>query len=157
MANISWTSSSINSFFNTSLGNPTSAFGSLYSSLGDASLIKRGTYHKLMDSYYSSVKNSDSKADTSSKTDTSKDSTSTDKTTTKKTHANKYTYDSTSKSSTKITNKVLDDLLDKTEKKSQITNSVLNDLLKKDDTSTTYDRSAKKNTAADATAIDQTV
>ena len=105
MANISWTSSSINSFFNTSLGNPTSAFGSLYSSLGDASLIKRGTYHKLMDSYYSSVKNSDSKADTS------KDSTSTDKTTTKKTHANKYTYDS----------------------------------------------SAKKNTAADATAIDQTV
>ena len=55
------------------------------------------------------------------------------------------------------TNKVLDDLLDKTEKKSQITNSVLNDLLKKDDTSTTYDSSAKKNTAADATAIDQTV
>ena len=106
MANISWTSSSINSFFNTSLGNPTSAFGSLYSSL-----IKRGTYHKLMDSYYSSVKNSDSKADTSSKTDTSKADTSTDKTTTKKTHANKYTYDS----------------------------------------------SAKKNTAADATAIDQTV
>ena len=84
MANISWTSSSINSFFNTSLGNPTSAFGSLYSSLGDASLIKRGTYHKLMDSYYSSVKNSDSKADTSSKTDTSKADTSTDKTTTKK-------------------------------------------------------------------------
>ena len=151
MANISWTSSSINSFFNTSLGNPTSAFGSLYSSLGDASLIKRGTYHKLMDSYYSSVKNSDSKADTS------KADTSTDKTTTKKTHANKYTYDSTSKSSTKITNKVLDELLDKTEKKSQITNSVLNDLLKKDDTSTTYDSSAKKNTAADATAIDQTV
>lgn len=111
MANISWTSSSINSFFNTSLGNPTSALGSLYSSLGDASLIKRGTYHKLMDSYYSSVKNSDSKADTSSKTDTSKADTSTDKTTTKKTHANKYTYDS----------------------------------------------SAKKNTAADATAIDQTV
>jgi len=111
MANISWTSSSINSFFNTSLGNPTSAFGSLYSSLGDASLIKRGTYHKLMDSYYSSVKNSDSNADTSSKTDTSKADTSTDKTTTKKTHANKYTYDS----------------------------------------------SAKKNTAADATAIDQTV
>ena len=67
------------------------------------------------------------------------------------------TVDSTSKSSTKITNKVLDDLLDKTEKKSQITNSVLNDLLKKDDTSTTYDSSAKKNTAADATAIDQTV
>ena len=33
----------------------------------------------------------------------------------------------------------------------------LNDLLKKDDTSTTYDSSAKKNTAADATAIDQTV
>ena len=100
MANISWTSSSINSFFNTSLGNPTSAFGSLYSSLGDASLIKRGTYHKLMDSYYSSVKNSDSKADTSSKTDTSKDSTSTDKTTTKKTHANKYTYDSSAKKKT---------------------------------------------------------
>lgn len=100
MANISWTSSSINSFFNTSLGNPTSAFGNLYSSLGDASLIKRGTYHKLMDSYYSSVKNSDSKADTSSKTDTSKDSTSTDKTTTKKTHANKYTYDSSAKKNT---------------------------------------------------------
>jgi hypothetical protein len=100
MANISWTSSSINSFFNTSLGNPTSAFGSLYSSLGDASLIKRGTYHKLMDSYYSSVKNSDSKADTSSKTDTSKDSTSIDKTTTKKTHANKYTYDSSAKKNT---------------------------------------------------------
>lgn len=111
MANISWTSSSINSFFNTSLGNPTSAFGSLYSSLGDASLIKKGTYRKLMDSYYSTVKKSDSKTDASGKTDTSKDSTSTDKATTKKTHANKYTYDS----------------------------------------------SAKKNTAADATAIDQTV
>ena len=157
MANISWTSSSINSFFNNSLGNPTSAFGSLYSSLGDASLIKRGTYHKLMDSYYSTVKNSDSRTDTSSKTDTSKDSTSTDKTTKKKTHANKYTYDSTAKSTTKISNKVLDELLDKTEKKSTITNSVLNDLLKKDDTSTTYDSSAQKNTASDATAIDQTV
>lgn len=125
MANISWTSSSIHSYFNTSLGNPSYAFGSLYNSLGDASLIKNGTYHKLMNSYFTSVKDSDSS--------TSSQNT---QTTTNK-HANTYTYDSKAKTSSTVSNKVLNELLSKEEKKSTITNPVLDDLLGKNDTDNT--------------------
>ncbi len=55
MANISWTSGSINSFFNTSLGNPNYQLGGIYNCLNDAALIKSGSYHKLMDSYHKAM------------------------------------------------------------------------------------------------------
>ena len=73
MTNITWTSSSINSFFNTSLGNPKSAFSGIYSSLGDAALIKSGSYYRLMDSYYKTMKSSD-ETSSDKKTDSTKDS-----------------------------------------------------------------------------------
>ena len=57
MANISWTSSSISNYFNTSLGtSANSAFSGIYNSLSDAALIKCGAYGKLMTSYYANVK-----------------------------------------------------------------------------------------------------
>lgn len=56
MANIQWTSSSINSFFQTSLNQKNSTgFNSMYSLLGDASMIRSGGYYKLMDAYYKEV------------------------------------------------------------------------------------------------------
>lgn len=67
MANIQWTSSSINSFFNTSLNQKNTGMNSLYSLLGDASLIRSGSYYKLMDSYYKNVKNKDSESTSESK------------------------------------------------------------------------------------------
>lgn len=77
MANIQWTSSSINSFFNTSLNQKTTGFNGLYSLLGDASLIRSGSYYKLMDAYYKNVKNqnteSTSETKESAKTEESKD------------------------------------------------------------------------------------
>lgn len=78
MANIQWTSASINSFFNTSLNQKTTGFNGLYSLLGDASLIRSGSYYKLMDSYYKNVKNQDtSKTEESSKTSSDKEDTKT--------------------------------------------------------------------------------
>ena len=127
MANISWTSSSINSFFNTSL-NTNSPFSNIYSSLNDAAMIKSGSYKKLMTSYVDELKSSSSDDTTSSS----------DSTTKKK--ANAYTYDknsSTAKSS--ITNKVLDELLEHKPYSSSIKNTVLDKLLQKDDTVTTED------------------
>lgn len=49
-----WTSSSINSFFNTSTYNASrsDAFSGLYGSLGDSKLIQSGTYKRLMTKYY---------------------------------------------------------------------------------------------------------
>ena len=73
MANIQWTSSSINSFFQTSLNQKNSTgFNSMYSLLGDASLIRSGGYYKLMDAYYKEVKaqNTESTKDENSKTET---------------------------------------------------------------------------------------
>lgn len=84
MANIQWTSSSINSFFSTSLNQNNTGFNGLYSLLGDASLIRSGSYYKLMDSYYKNVKNqntdSTSKTEETAKTDTSKKETKTEET-----------------------------------------------------------------------------
>ena len=146
MANISWTSTSINNFFNSSLGNPSYTFGNLYSSLGNASLIKSGTYKRLMDSYYSSVVNS--KEESSNKTDTS-------------------TTD-TSKKET-----VLDKLLSKESNGAKIKNTVLDDLLnddKKDGTVTevskpnasvstayTYNSDATKSAATTASVLDESI
>ncbi len=76
MANIQWTSSSISNFFNTSLNQKTTGFNGLYSLLGDASLIRSGSYYKLMDSYYKNVKNQDtSKTEESSKISSDKEDT----------------------------------------------------------------------------------
>ena len=140
MANISWTSSSINSFFNTSLGNPSSSFSGIYSSLGDASLVKRGVYHKLMDSYYSSIKSSD--AASSDKTSSDKKADTTD--TKKLKHANAYTYDSTAKKTSSITNKVLDELLSNEKKEST------------DSAACTYNSTGTKTQTSEST-IDQSI
>ncbi len=137
MANISWTSSSINSFFNTSLGNPKSAFSGLYSSLNDAALIKSGSYHRLMDSYYKTMKSSD---------ETSSD---------KKTESTTQ-----SESGSKIKNKVLDELLSKEKKESKVSNKILDELLtseKTKSTAATYDNTGSKTQAAASTTIDQSI
>lgn len=120
MANISWTSSSINSYFNTSLNTGNSPFSNVYSSLGDASMIKSGVYKKLMKSYVNELKSSSSESD---KTDSSKKNT------------NAYTYDKNgNKTGASIKNTVLDELLEHKPYSSQIKNSVLDKLLEKDGT-----------------------
>lgn len=140
MANISWTSSSINSFFNTSLGNPSYNLSGIYNSLNDAALIKSGSYYKLMDSYYKTVKSSD-ETTTSTTTDTK-----TEETTTEKTSSRKST--------------VMDELLSHETKSSVIKNTVLDDLLsdeKKDSAASTYDSTGNKTQTAAATTIDQSI
>ena len=137
MANITWTSSSINSFFNTSLGNPKSAFSGIYSSLGDAALIKSGSYYRLMDSYYKTMKSS---AETSSdkKTESTKDS----------------------ETGSKIKNKVLDELLSKEKKETKVSNNILDELLSSEQTKSTtatYDSSGNKTQAVVSTTINQTI
>ena len=137
MANISWTSSSINSFFNTSLGNPSSAFSGIYSSLNDAALIKSGSYYRLMDSYYKTMKTSN---ETSSDT--------------------KIESTKESESGSKIKNKVLDELLCKETKEIKVSNNILDELLtseKTKSTAATYDSTGSKTQAAAATTIDQTI
>ena len=138
MANISWTSISINSFFNTSLGNPSSAFSGIYNSLNDAALIKSGSYHKLMDSYYKTMKTS---SDTASSTETKKEDTTTEKTTSRK-------------------STVMDELLSHEKKSSVIKNTVLDDLLssdKKDSAASTYNNTGNKTQTTAATTIDQSI
>lgn len=137
MTNISWTSSSINSFFNTSLGNPKSAFTGIYSSLGDAALIKSGSYHRLMDSYYKTMKSSD-ETSSDKKTESSKDN----------------------ESGPKIKNKVLDELLSKEKKESKVSNKILDELLtseKTKSTAATYDSNGSKTQTATSTTFNQTI
>ena len=120
MSNIFWNSSSINSFFNTSL-NTSNSMSSLYSAFSDSAMIKSGSYKKLMKSYFDTVGESDSsKSSASSSSKASR-------------HACTYTYDSQKKTVSTIKNKVLEDLLSDEPKKSSITNPVLDELLKKDD------------------------
>ncbi|MBQ6788073.1 MAG: hypothetical protein IJO85_10155 [Lachnospiraceae bacterium] len=137
MANISWTSNSINNFFNTSLGNPKSAFSGIYSSLNDSALIKSGSYYRLMDSYYKTVKSSD------------------------KTESDKKTESTTeSESGSKIKNKVLDELLSKEKKESKVSNKILDELLtseKTKSTAATYDNTGSKTQTAASTTIDQSI
>lgn len=137
MANITWTSSSINSFFNTSLGNPKSAFSGIYSSLGDAALIKSGSYYRLMDSYYKTMKSSD-ETSSDKKTDSTKDS----------------------ESGSNIKNKVLDELLSKEKKETKVSNNILDELLSSEQTKSTtatYDSSGNKTQAVVSTTINQTI
>ena len=126
MANISWTSSSINSFFNTSLNTGNSPFSNVYSSLGDASMIKSGVYKKLMKSYVNELKSSSTESDKT---------TSSDKTDSSKKNTNAYTYDKNGKKTgASIKNTVLDELLEHKPYSSKIKNSVLDKLLEKDGT-----------------------
>lgn len=90
MAGIQWNSSSINSFFKTSLNQSNSSpMSGIYNSINNAAQIKNGSYSKLMKSYYAELKkqqNSDIKDATDKllekkKTDSSKDKTTTDKNT----------------------------------------------------------------------------
>ena len=101
MAGIQWTSSSIQSFFQTSLNQSTSGINSLYSLLGDKALIQSGSYHKLMDAYVKKVK---------SESSTSTTTTTTDEDTTKTTTST--TYDSTgTKTSSLTTDSIIDTLI----------------------------------------------
>ena len=157
MANISWTSSSINNYFNTSLNTGNSPFGSLYSSLSDASMIKSGVYKKLMKSYVNELKENSSQSDASS---------STSKTDTSKQNANTYTYDKNgNKTGASIKNSVLDELLEHKPYSSTIKNSVLDQLLEKDGTvvdktetsSETVQNTAQASEALAGAIIDESV
>lgn len=145
MANISWTSNSINNFFNTSLNMKSSPFSGIYGSLNDASMIKHGVYRKLMDSYYSTVSASD-------KTDSEK----------KPGITNTVLDDLVSHKPRKpaaVSNKIIDELLSDEKKSSAVSNKVLDELLsheKKDSAACTYDQSGNKTPAADST-IDTSV
>ncbi|MBQ8983216.1 MAG: flagellar filament capping protein FliD [Lachnospiraceae bacterium] len=70
-----WTSSSINSFFNTSTYNAgrSDAFSGLYGSLGDSKLIQSGTYKRLMNKYYELNENNSAKNTKSTDTVTKKE------------------------------------------------------------------------------------
>jgi hypothetical protein len=124
MSSISWTASSLSSYFSTSL-NTSSAFSGIYSGLSDASLIKSGAYKKLMKSYVSELKksSSSSSSDSSSTTSSSKSSSTTTSAT---------AYDKTGKStSSTIKNTVLDELLAHKPYESHTSSTYLDDLLKK--------------------------
>ena len=161
MSNIFWNSSSISSFFNTSLNASTSGLGGLYSAFSDSAMIKSGSYKKLMRSYFDTIE-AESKSSSSSKTDSSKSSSSSNSS--KSRHACTYTYDSTRKTVSKVSNKVLDELLSDEPRKSSITNPVLDELLKKDDKTdgtvtdkTQADSSSPASEAAAGTVIDEAV
>lgn len=158
MAGISWNSSSMSSFFNSSLNLNTSGTNSIFSTVGDSKLIKSGAYKKLMRSYFDTVDTDSTgkKSSSSSSSSSNSSSTSSSASKSKSKHACTYTYDSTRNTISTIRNKVLDDLLDKTEKKSTITNSVLDDLLNKDKT-TTEDGTVTDKTETDNTTASETV
>lgn len=130
MANISWTSSSISTYFKTSLGNKSSVFDSLYSSLGDAKMIKNGTYGKLMKSYYAELKEqSDAEAASVAESEESEDTSSTESTT------ESSSTETTSSSTESEEMDVLDQLLSKSYQRTKISNTYLDDLLSKNYTS----------------------
>ena len=148
MANISWTSSSINSFFNTSLNTGNSPFSNVYSSLGDASMIKSGVYKKLMKSYVNELKSSSTESDKT---------TSSDKTDSSKKNTNAYTYDKNGKKTgASIKNTVLDELLEHKPYSSKIKNSVLDKLLEKDGTVVDKTETSAE-TAQNTTQVSETV
>ena len=158
MAGISWNSLSMNSFFNASLNLNTSGTNSIFSTVGDSKLIKSGTYKKLMKSYFDTVDTDSSKKSSSTSSDKSSSSSSSSATS-KSRHACTYAYDPNKSTISTVNNKVLDKLLDKTEKKSTVSNSVLDELLKKNkDTATTEDGTVTNKTGTvSGTTIDESV
>ena len=147
MSSIFWNSTSINNYFNTSLGNPNYSFGNVYSALNDASLIKSGTYGKLMDSYFSTVKSSDA-SDSASNTDNK----------TSSPIKNTVLDDllSHEKKESTVKNTVLDELLSDEPKKSTIKNTVLDKLLSKDDPKTEDGTVIEKNANSSSVAATYT-
>jgi len=133
-------------------------------------MIKSGSYKKLMKSYYDTVDTDNTASRSSASTSKSRHANSytydpkensTDKSssssssssasTSKSRHACTYTYDPRRSTISTVRNKVLDSLLDKSEKKKTTsTNSVLNELLKKDE-----ERQAAKK-AAEGTVTEKT-
>lgn len=71
MAKIQWSVSTINSFFKTSLNQKNSQMDGIYNSLNDASMIKKGSYSKLMKAYYSELKEKKDSLESKEKSDTS--------------------------------------------------------------------------------------
>ncbi|MCM1182682.1 MAG: hypothetical protein NC337_04820 [Roseburia sp.] len=129
MANISF-----NNFFNALSGTSANSF---YSNLNDASLIKSGSYRKLMKSYFST-------ADSAGKTTASDKKSASDTDTRTKKEIKNTVLDDLLKHETKSTaktNGVLDELLNPEKKKSTIQNKVLDELLgeKNQTVSTTED------------------
>lgn len=149
MAGVSWNSSSMNSFFNNSLNLKTSGMNSIFGTVGDSKMIKSGTYKKLMKSYFDTVDTDDKKSTSSTNDKTSSSSSSSSSSVSKSRHACTYAYDPTRSTISTVRNKVLDKLLDKSEKKpTTSTNKVLNELLQKD--------KDKTEAAGDGTVTDKT-
>lgn len=116
-------------------------------------MIKSGAYKKLMKSYYGTIEadNTTKKSSSNSADKTSSSSSSSSSSTASKSrHACTYAYDFKKSTISTVRNKVLDKLLDKSEKKTTSTNNVLNELLKKD-----KDRQEAK-AAADGTVTEKT-
>lgn len=149
MAGVSWNSSSMNSFLNNSLNLNTSGTNSIFSTIGDSRLIKSGSYKKLMKSYFDTVDTEDKKSTSSSDKTSSSSSSSSSTSASKSRHACTYTYDPQRSTISTVRNKVLDKLLDKSEKKpTTSSNKFLNELLQKD--------KEKAEAAGDGTVTDKT-
>lgn len=141
MANLS-----VNNFFNSFSSMGSGGYGNFYSNLNDASLIKSGSYRKLMKSYFSTAN-----ADSSGKTTSSDKKTSSDTDTRTRKNIKNTVLDDLLKHETKSktkTNGVLDDLLNPEKRKSSIQNKVLDDLLGEKDKTVT--------TTEDGTVVDKT-
>lgn len=140
------------STWNSSIGNLFGSSGN-FSLFNDSKMIKSGAYKKLMKSYYGTIEadNTTKKSSSSSTDKTSSSSSSSSSTASKSRHACTYAYDFKKSTISTVRNKVLDNLLDKSEKKvTTSTNNVLNELLKKD-----KDRQEEK-AAADGTVTEKT-
>lgn len=157
MAGVSWNSSSMNSFFNNSLNLKTSGTNSIFSTVGDSRMIKSGSYKKLMKSYFDTVDTDDKKSSSSSDSTSSSSSSSTTSAS-KSRHACTYTYDPKKSTISTVRNKVLDKLLDKSEKKlTTSTNKVLNELLQKDKDKTESNKDGTVTDKTDTTTTNGTV
>lgn len=110
MANIQWTSSSINSFFQTSLNQKnTTGFNNMYSLLSEASMIRSGGYYKLMDAYYKEVKAQKTEKTKAEDTKTDKNTEDSNNTTSKR--SNSYTSYDSNGIKTQSSSSVLDQLI----------------------------------------------
>lgn len=153
MANLS-----VNNFFNP-FSSTGSGYGSFYSNLNDASLIKSGSYRKLMKSYFTTASDN-----SSGKTASSDKKTSSDIDTRTKKNIKNTVLDDLLKHETESkakTNGVLDDLLNPEKRKSTIQNKVLDELLGEKDKAVTATEDGtvvdRTQQAASGTVIDSAV
>lgn len=154
MANLS-----VNNFFNSFSSMGSGGYGNFYSNLNDASLIKSGSYRKLMKSYFSTAN-----ADSSGKTTSSDKKTSSDVDTRTRKNIKNTVLDDLLKHETESkakTNGVLDDLLNPEKRKSTIQNKVLDELLGEKDKAVTATEDGtvvdRTQQAASGTVIDSAV